>query len=125
MLPAMDSVPFYFDSIHGGFSSCAGLLHITAEGLRCEYRVDVGGLGLKTDAREASVSLNEIGSIDFKKGWFRAKAVIRPKSLKMLDRFPVSGDDSIVLYFKRKHRTLAAYLISELRLQLSQSRLEF
>jgi hypothetical protein len=121
----MDSVPFYFDSLHGGFSSCAGLLHVTGEGLRCEYRVDVGGLGLKTGAKEASVHLDEIESIEFRHGWFRAKAVIRPKSLKLLDRFTVSGDDSSLLYFKRKHRTLAEYLISEVRLKLSQSRLDF
>lgn len=48
----MESIPFYFDSVHGGFSS----------------RVDVGGLGLKTDAKEASVALDEIESIEFKRG---------------------------------------------------------
>jgi hypothetical protein len=125
MLPVMDTVPFYFDSVHGGFSSCAGILHFNGENLRCEYRVDVGGLGLKTASKEASVQLDEIESIEFKRGWFRAKAVIRPKSLKLLDRFPASGDDSICLYFRRKDRKLAEYLISECRLKLSQSRLDF
>lgn len=80
---------------------------------------------MKTGAKEASVTLDEIDSIDFKRGWFRAKAVIRPKSLKLLDRFPTSGDDSVLLYFKRKDRKLAEYLISEVRLKLSQSRLDF
>ena len=82
----MESIPFYFDSVHGGFSSCAGLLHVTRDGLRCEYRVDVGGLGLKTDAKEASVALDEIESMEFKRGWFRGKAMIRPRSLKLLCR---------------------------------------
>ena len=121
----MESIPFYFDSVHGGFSSCAGLLHVTRDGLRCEYRVDVGGLGLKTDAKEASVALDEIESIEFKRGWFRGKAMIRPRSLKLLDRFPTSGDDSIVLYFKRKDRSLAGYLMSEIALKLAQSRMDF
>lgn len=93
--------------------------------MRCEYRVDVGGLGLKTSAKEATVNLEEIESIDFKRGWFKTEATIRPKSLKLLDRFPVSGDDSVRLYFKRRDRTMAEYLISELRLKLSQSRLDF
>ena len=121
----MESIPFYFDCVHGGFSSCAGLLHVTREGLRCEYRVDVGGLGLKTDAQEVSVALDEIESIEFKRGWFKGTAVIRPKSLKLLDRFPTSGDDSVVLYFKRKDRSLAGYLMSEITLKLSQSRMDF
>ncbi len=121
----MESIPFYFGSMHGGLSRCAGLLHVTREGLRCEYRIDLGGLGLKTDAKEASVGLDEIESIEFKRGWFRGKAVIRPRSLKLLDRFPTSGDDSIVLYFRRKDQSLAGYLMSELALKLSQSRLDF
>ena len=93
--------------------------------MRCEYRVDVGGLGLKTDAKEASVALDEIESIEFQRGWFRGKAMIRPRSLKLLDRFPTSGDDSIVLYFKRKDRAQAGYLMSEIALKLAQSRLDF
>ena len=93
--------------------------------MRCEYRVDVGGLGLKTEAKEAVVQWDEIDSIDFKRGWFKAAATIRPRSLKLLDRFPTSGDDSVRLYFRRKDRTMAEYLISELRLKLSQSRLDF
>ncbi len=121
----MNSVPFYFDSIHGGFSSCAGLLHVTGDGLRLEYRIDIGGLGMKTNAKEATVHLDEIGSIEFKRGWFKGVAVLRPKSLKLLDRFPVSGEDSVRLYFKRRDRTMAAYLMSELSLSLSQSRLDF
>lgn len=121
----MNTVPFYFDSVHGGLSKCSGLLHVTIEGLRCEYRVDIGGLGLKTEAKEASVGLDEIESIDFTRGWFRAKAIVKPKSLKLLDRFPVSADASVRLYFRRKDRGLAEYLISEVRLQLSQSRLAF
>lgn len=80
---------------------------------------------MKSGAKEASARLDEIESIEFSRGWFRAKAVIRPKSLKLLDRFPISGDDSILLYFKRKDRKLAEYLISEVRLKLSQSRLDF
>ena len=51
--------------------------------------------------------------------------MIRPKNLKLLDRFPTSGDDSIVLYFKRKDRSLAGYLMSEIALKLSQNRLDF
>lgn len=122
---AMTSISFYFGNVHAGFSSCTGILHVTGDGLRCEYKVDIGGLGLKSATREAEIRFEEIESIEFRRTWFKGKAVIRPKSLKLLDRFPASGDDAILLYFKRKDRSKAEYLLSELSLQLSQSRLDF
>lgn len=120
----MDSVPFHFDSVHGGLSGCAGLLQLTADGFRCEYRVDVGGLGIKTAPKETSVRWDEILAVDFRRGWFGARAIFRPRSLKTLERFPSSGDDSVVFHFKRKDRALAEYLVSEIRLRHSQWRLD-
>ena len=79
---------------------------------------------MKSEAREAVILIGEIDSIEFKRGWVRGKAVIRPKSLKILDRFPSSADDSVRLYFKRKVCLLAESLISELNLQLALSRLD-
>src|SRR6478752_2399629 len=112
----MTSISFYFGSIHGGFSSCAGILHVIGDGLRCEYKVDIGGLGFKSGTREAEIRFDEIESIEFRRGWFKGTAVIRPKSLKALDRFPAYGEDALLLYFKRRERAKAEYLLSELNL---------
>ena len=119
----MESIPFHFDAVHGGFSHCAGLLHFGDDVLRFEYRTNIGGLGLKTGTREAEISIGEIQSIEFKRGWFAAKAMVRPRSLKTLDRIPGARDETLVIPFKRKDRSRAEYLISELNLQLSQARL--
>lgn len=121
----MTSISFYFGNIHAGLSSCAGILHLTGDGFRCEYKVDIGGLGLKSSTKEAEIRFDEMESIEFRRGWFKGMAVIRPKSLKLLDRFPASGDDALHFYFRRKDRTKAEYLLSELNLKLSQSRLDF
>lgn len=91
MVSAMTSSSFYFGNIHAGFSSGAGILHLTGDGLHCEYKVDIGRLGLKSSTEEAEIRLDEIESIEFIGGWFKGKAVIRPKSLKLRDRFPTSG----------------------------------
>lgn len=120
----MESVRFHFDNIHGGFSTATGLLHLDETGLRLEYRLDIGGVGLKTGAKEIAIDFDEIQSIDFKRGWFRARAMIRPASLKVLERFPAANDDSVTLRFLRRDRSRAEYLISEATLRLSQRRLE-
>lgn len=121
----METISFSFDNIHGGMSTCGGLLQITADTLRCEYRTDLAGMGIKSESREASIRLEEIDSIQFKRGWFRGTAIIRPRSLKTLDRFPSSGEDCLRLYFKRRDRSRAEYLFSEINLQLSLGRVEF
>ena len=119
----MDSIRFHFDNVHAGFSTCTGLLHLDEEGLRFEYRTDVGGLGLKTGAREITFGFDEIQSIDFKRGWFGARAILRPSSLKVLDPFPATNDDSVEVRFRRSDRSKAEYFFSEANLRLSQRRL--
>ena len=118
----MDSIPFHFDAVHGGFSNCAGLLHVEEGGLRFEYRYDVGGIGLKTGTRESAIGIDDIASIDFKRGWFGARAILRPRSLKTLEKLPVATDDSAVIHFRRRDRKRADYLISEVNLAVSQRR---
>ena len=119
----MEPVAFHFDNVHAGLSQCAGLLHLTREGMIVEFRTDLGGLGLKSSAKETSLQYEEIRRIEFRKGFFGASAKVIPSRLKVLERFPGAKEDCVMFRFKRRDRTAAEYLISELNLRLSQKRL--
>lgn len=75
--------------------------------------------------RSLRMELKEIQEITFRSGLFTGTVItIRPRSLALLDGIPGERADGLVLNVARKYREEAEMLVSQVRLGLSESKLE-
>ncbi len=120
----MEPLPFSFDPVHGGLSHCSGYLRLVPEGVACEFRTDIGGLGIKSRPKEVLLRFDEVGSVTLKKGIFSIRALVIPSRLAILQRFPGTAGDSIVFRIRRRDRNRAEYFFSEVILRRDTARID-
>lgn len=116
----IDSIPFHFNPVHGGLSSCSGLLQVKERSIRCEFRYDIGGLGLKTGVKELEIDFDEITSLEYRGGWLGGKVILRAVSLKSLERFPSSEENQVIFHIRRRDRRAAEIAIGEASYRLAE-----
>ena len=118
----MDSFPFYFNQVHGGFTAVTGLCRLEEGGIHCEFQYDVGGLGLKSKVKEASLPFSAIQGCRYRKGWWGGKVIVEMKSLREADAFPWNEENEIEFLVKRRNRDRAEVVASEIDLQCAEWR---
>ena len=94
------SIPFKLE-VHQGLSQADGLAKFSSAGIVLEFETKILGL-VTTGVKEARLPLEEILSVNFKKGFFRfgAKIEIRMQSFLKLSEVP-NNDGKIVLRIPR------------------------
>ena len=117
-----DSFPFQFDTVHAGLTPVSGICHWDDEGVRCEFRKDFGGLGIKSEVKEARISYSEVSRCQFWKSWFSSGLRIYANSMKCLERFSTHEDDHLLLRVKRRDRGVAELAASEIELRAIDAR---
>ncbi|MDZ7690555.1 MAG: hypothetical protein U5K69_05365 [Balneolaceae bacterium] len=78
---------------------------------------------IKSDVRVIKLSLRDLQSVDYKKGWISAKVILEARSLKVLEDIPGTDMTECVLKIKRKDRKEAENLVSKVRITMSEMKL--
>ncbi len=119
MLTESISLPFTLREVYKGFAEGRGVLRANPDGLILEFQVKDALFGLlSSGVKEVGIRIDEIASIDLRKGWIRTTVIIRAVSLKTLcDVFGNEGAE-IALRVSRKDRALAEELVSMLNLRI-------
>ncbi len=118
----MDSFPFTFNPVHGGFSAVEGVCLCEDEGIVCEFQVDIAGLGLKTGVKEARLSYDDMESCDYRRGWFGGRVVIGVRGLRPLNPFPSHQNNELVFRIRRRDRKRAELVATEIDLRRASRR---
>lgn len=122
----MDSAPLRFSlpNVYEGLGLGTGIATANAEGLRLEFEVKDGFVGvLRSGVRNVSIPMDELYSVNLKQGWFTTKLFVRTRSMATLQSIPGADGAQVELRIARKDRTAARTLVSMLTLTLSELQL--
>jgi hypothetical protein len=117
-------LPFSLPNVYQGLGEGAGIATATAEGLRLEFEVKDGFVGvLKSGVCNVDISMRELYAVNLKQGWFLTKLFIRTRSMSTLQNIPGANGAELELRIARKDRRAAQNLVSMLTLSLSELQL--
>ncbi len=116
------TVPF---SIDGNFAETDGILRLDQNGLHLEFqgRDEVIGL-FKTGVKTIHLDLRKVKSLEFKKGWFTRKLILRTTDMQSIGSLPGAKSGMVKLGIARADAADAADLASAVGLELSELRLK-
>ena len=118
------SVPFEISEISHGFQEARGLMKLTKDGIGLEFEVQDSFVGiLKSGIKNVHISYADLESIEFKKGWFKSKVIMKGVSMKVFEDVPGTEHATCTLKVKRSNRKGAENMVSRARLYLSEYKL--
>jgi hypothetical protein len=118
------SVPFEITDINHGFQEAKGILKLARDGIAMEFEVQDSLVGIfKSGVKNLEISYADLESVEYKKGWFRAKIVLKGVSMRVFEDVPGTEHATCTLKVKREYREAAQNLVSKARLYLSEYRL--
>lgn len=119
------SIPFESVDYHHGLKLAKGLLKLGKHGIELEYQEQDSFIGvIKSDVKTIQLPYKELEAIEFKKGWFSAKIILKTSSMELLQKLPGSEQGECTLKVKRKHRDEAQNTIAQARIALSEHKLD-
>lgn len=119
------SVAFTIPNVNHGLQVAKGLLKLGENGIQLEYEVTDAFLGI-VDSGVQTTHLNygDLKSIQFKKGWFRARIILEASSMRIFEELPGTEQATCTLKIKRKDREEAEKIISRARMLHSEYKLD-
>ena len=119
------TIPFESVDYNHGLQVAKGLLKLTKSGIELEYQVQDSFVGvIKSDVKNLHLDYKDLDSIDFKKGWFSAKIILKATSMRVLQDLPGNELGECKLKVKRRHKDKAQQTISRARVALSEFKLD-
>ena len=119
------AIPFESVDYNHGLQVAKGLLKLTESGIELEYQVQDSFVGvIKSDVKNLHLDYKDLDSIEFKKGWFSAKIILKATSMRVLQDLPGNELGECKLKVKRKHKDKAQQTISRARVALSEFKLD-
>ena len=119
------SIPFESVDYNHGLKLAKGLLKVSGDGIELEYREQDSFVGvIKSDLRTIHIPYEDLEAIEFEKGWFSAKILLKTSSMALLEKLPGNEQGTCTLKVKRKHRDEAQNTISKARIALSEQKLD-
>ncbi len=119
------SVPFESVDYNHGLKVAKGFLKLDKNGIELEYREQDSFVGLvKSDVKTLHVPYESLEAIEFKRGWFSAKIILKTSSMQLLQKLPGNEQGECTLKVKRKHRDEAQNTVSKARIGLSEYKLD-
>ena len=117
----MKSIPVRIHTPDAVFTETYGLLGLQEGRLVLEFESKDAFIGAySSGVEELDILPDDVSSITFKKGLFKAKLTIRARSMKIFEKVPGNKHGTITLRFKRKHRADAAKLALFLQHRLEE-----
>lgn len=119
------AVQFEIPTVSQGFRKAKGLVKLEREELLFEFQVSDAFFGIiNSDVEEVRISLSDLQSVEYNKGWFSSKIVLEAHSLRAFEEIPGTDQAECVLKIKRKDREDAERLVSKIRLVMSEMKLK-
>ena len=113
------SIPVKLHTPNAVFTETEGLLKLDEGRLVLEYETKDAFFGAyRSGVDELEMLPDDVASVTFKKGLFKASIVIRARSLKKVQEVPGSKLGEVTLHVKRKHRADAGQLATFLQARL-------
>jgi len=117
----MDSIPIRIHTPDAVFTETYGLLGLQEGCLVLEYETKDAFIGAySSGVEELDILPDDVSSITFKKGLFKAKLIINARSMKLFEKIPGAKHGKIVFRVKRKHRADAKQLAMFLQHRLKE-----
>lgn len=116
-------VQFEIPEINHGLKQAQGLIKLWKNGLEMEFEVSLLGV-FKNGVETVRIPYKNLNSIEYKKGWFRDKVILKGASMKVFEDIPGTEVATCELKVKRKYRDKAQSLISKARVHLSENKLQ-
>ena len=117
----MDSIPVRLHTPDAVFTETYGLLGLRQGCLVLEYETKDAFIGAyNSGVSESEILPDDVSSIVFKKGLFKAKLIINARSMKLFEQVPGAKHGRITLHIKRKHRAEAERLVLFLQHRLAE-----
>ena len=125
MISNIRSIPFFIDNVYNGFAKVEGLLTAHSDRLELEFMTKDTFVGaLKSKAKSETLYLSDIISVVYKKNWFVSRMHIKVMKLSLLDNFPKSDQNELILKINRKNKDVAKSVESYINLRISEIRLD-
>ena len=120
----MQTLPFSIKKIFEGLAESEGILKVSDKMLHLEFQTKDTVFGvLKSDVRQLEIPLDKIQDIQFKKGMFGDKIIIRANDLKTFEDVPNQKGGEIELHLDKKHRHESIMLVSDIQLAQAEAAL--
>jgi hypothetical protein len=117
----MQSIPVQLHTPDAILTETYGLLGLQEGCLVLEYESKDAFIGAySSGVEELQIFPDDVSSLTFKKGLFKAKLTILARSMKFFEKVPGSKHGTITLRIKRKHRADAAELVMFLQHRLNE-----
>lgn len=121
------SIPFSVDVGLPDFArdviQIKGLVSYSGRQLHLDFQEIDQGLR-KLEPRKTNLGLADIGRITYKKRLLSGRIFLTPMRLQALDDMPGVHEGELILNIKRKDREQAMALVSRVRVDLSEARLD-
>jgi hypothetical protein len=106
-----------------GIIRVEGVLSYADKTLTLEYKT-TSVLPPKSSVQMLQLALKDLRGVELKKGIVGSKIVVQVRRMALLEHRPGVERDKLVLKLKRGDRERAAELVSQVRLELSELKLE-
>ena len=117
----MQNIPVQLHTPDAIFTETFGLLGLQEGCLVLEYESKDAFIGAySSGVEELQIFPDDVSSISFKKGMFKAKLTIHARSMKFFENVPGAKHGSLSLRIKRKYKADAATLVSFLQHRLDE-----
>jgi len=121
----MNSMPFKIRYLPGNLAQVEGVARLEPSALVLEFCTVDGLFGvLRSQPKQVRIDLNDVESVEFKRGWFSGTLRMTTRCFGALSAIPGAKGSEIALKCRRRHRPAAAELSSILRLRVSEKHLE-
>ena len=115
----MDSIPVQLHTPDAILTETFGMLGLREGRLVLEFESKDAFIGAySSGVAEIAMLPDDVSSISFKKGLFKAKLEIRGRSMKLFEKVPGNKQGTIILRIKRRDRADAAELAEFLQHRL-------
>jgi hypothetical protein len=120
----MQTLPFKLKNVFEGLAESEGMVSLVDNSLRLEFQTRDSVFGvIKSDVKEIKVSVDDIQDVQFKKGLFGDKIIIRASGMMTFKDFPNHKGGEIRLHLKKKDRHQAMMIVSDIQLAQAESSL--
>ena len=117
----MESIPVQLHTPDAILTETLGLLGLQEGCLVLEYQSKDAFIGaFSSGVEDLQIYPDDVSSITFKKGVFKAKLTIHGRSMKLFDKVPGAKHGVLSLRIKRKHKAAAAELVMFLQRRLEE-----